>query len=370
MNQAKIYLPGLNGIRAIAAIGVVVSHITRRGMDFGLNPYLFGSDNGDTVGWDLAEFGVTMFFALSGFLVTYLLLFEKEQGTISIAKFYARRALRIWPLYYLYILACILVWYLFSISLQSDSFWFYIFFSANVPFILSTTMPFLIHYWSLGVEEQFYFFWPWLVKWSKKKLVRTIIILIVLMVGMKLFLHFFYPNSLLEKIIHVTRFHCMLAGALTATWYYNKNELFIRTTTNKILQLISWVGFGIIALNKFHFASVLDNELCAIITCIIIVGQIESKGIINLENKFFDLVGKWSYGIYVIHPIIIFLFSTFLKNSTPYLFLNYLIVYGAIFGATLLLAGLSYRFYERPFLRLKIRRFTVVQSSNSRSEMN
>jgi peptidoglycan/LPS O-acetylase OafA/YrhL len=162
----------------------------------------------------------------------------------------------------------------------------------------------------------------------------------------------------------------MLAGALTATWYYNKNELFIRTTTNKILQLISWVGFGIIALNKFHFASVLDNELCAIITCIIIVGQIESKGIINLENKFFDLVGKWSYGIYVIHPIIIFLFSTFLKNSTPYLFLNYLIVYGAIFGATLLLAGLSYRFYERPFLRLKIRRFTVVQSSNSRSEMN
>ena len=93
MNSNKeIYLPGLNGIRAIAAIAVVISHITVRNKDFGLNPFVFGFfENGTPRGLDLAGYGVSMFFTLSGFLITYLLLHEKKKQLIDIKKFYFRR---------------------------------------------------------------------------------------------------------------------------------------------------------------------------------------------------------------------------------------------------------------------------------------
>lgn len=77
-NGKALFLPGLNGIRAIAAVSVIISHI-------GLNMKLYGFPNFG--GYALASFGVTMFFALSGFLITYLLLKEKEKtNTIAILK--------------------------------------------------------------------------------------------------------------------------------------------------------------------------------------------------------------------------------------------------------------------------------------------
>ena len=80
MGDKIIYLPGLNGIRAIAALAVVIAHITLNFKDFGLDPYIFGAyDDGNPRTLDLAGYGVSMFFALSGFLITYLLCKEKEK---------------------------------------------------------------------------------------------------------------------------------------------------------------------------------------------------------------------------------------------------------------------------------------------------
>ena len=79
-SNSKVYLDGLNGIRAIAAMAVVISHITLHLADFKLNPYIFGRlADGSPRGLLLAGYGVNMFFALSGFLITYLLLLEKEK---------------------------------------------------------------------------------------------------------------------------------------------------------------------------------------------------------------------------------------------------------------------------------------------------
>src|SRR5688572_17546909 len=91
----RIHLPGLNGIRAIAALAVIFSHI-------GLSLHQFGLKSLPDI--DLAGYGVTIFFALSGFLITYHLLIEKQRfERVNIRQFYIRRILRIWPLYYLYI---------------------------------------------------------------------------------------------------------------------------------------------------------------------------------------------------------------------------------------------------------------------------
>lgn len=97
----SIHLPGLNGLRAVAALSVMWSHT-------------FQDTFGDwgTVGFKLPVVadGVTMFFVISGFLITYLLLNEQEKSqTVSIPKFYMRRILRIWPIYYAYMAIALIV---------------------------------------------------------------------------------------------------------------------------------------------------------------------------------------------------------------------------------------------------------------------
>ena len=165
MQNAPIHLSGLNGLRAIAALSVVVAHVTLDHIaDFGFpNNFDFA----------MADYGVTLFFVISGFLITFLLLKEIENtSTISVPKFYARRILRIWPIYYLFIIISFIVCWIFNSEIQfyNQNFWLYIFFASNIPLVFHQQIFILAHYWSIGVEEQFYALWPWLVKFSKNKL--------------------------------------------------------------------------------------------------------------------------------------------------------------------------------------------------------
>src|SRR5574342_632830 len=107
--KRTVYLPGLNGLRAIAVLAEVVTHITFELEAFKLDPFIFGSfKNGVLRGLDVAGFGVRIFFAISGFLITFLLQKDKEIQPIKIKNFYLRRILRIWPLYYLYLAIAVL----------------------------------------------------------------------------------------------------------------------------------------------------------------------------------------------------------------------------------------------------------------------
>ncbi len=364
MNSSKIvYFPGLNGLRAIAAIAVVISHITLALKEFNLNPLIFGAlKDGNPLGLSLASYGVSIFFVLSGFLITYLLQVEKEIHTIDIKKFYLRRMLRIWPLYYLYLLVALLTIFAFGLAFKSNSLLLYLFYAANIPFILGNTLPFLSHYWSLGVEEQFYLFWPWVNK-KTNSILKIAISYIIVVVVLKLSLHIFYPNTILEQAIQVTRFHCMMLGGAGAILYKEKNYLFMKITDNKLMQTACWIIIFFAAINKFHIATIIDEEIISIVALCLIIGQINIKNrIVNLENRFFDFLGKISYGIYVIHPLVIFLFSKFLNqipNSNP---LKYLAVYTIIILTTVLISFLSYTYFEKHFLKFK-KRFEVVKSS-------
>ena len=205
MPKSAIYLPGLNGLRAMAAVSVVLSHTIHALGQFKLNPFLLGTNNdGGTQGLLLAGFGVSIFFALSGFLITYLLLIEKEQAGIDIKKFYVRRILRIWPLYYVYLLLALITIISLNLYFNRTALLLYVFYSANIPFILGITLPFLVHYWSLGVEEQFYLFWPWIIKKVNMNLQTVILFLIVVLIACKLIFHFRYPGSFAESFLSVT----------------------------------------------------------------------------------------------------------------------------------------------------------------------
>ena len=211
MNK-PIHLPGLNGLRSIAALGVMFSHIALELKSFGVNPYLFGVNSvGNSAGLMLAPYGVSIFFSISGFLITYLLLHERAIGSINIKNFYMRRIFRIWPLYYLYFFIVIITLEFFKIDFPKTSILFYLFLSANIPFLINQNILLIAHYWSLGVEEQFYALWPWLMKLSKEKILNRSALLLIGLLLLKLLFRLVeikYKYSLPINILFVFRFHC------------------------------------------------------------------------------------------------------------------------------------------------------------------
>ena len=165
--------------------------------------------------------------------------------------------------------------------------------------------------------------------------------------------------------VHVTRFHCMLIGAIGAILYFQNNQLFVKLANNFYLQLLCWIIIGLTAINKFHVMSFLDNEIISMITVFIIVGQIKKTNrVVNLDLRIFDFIGKISYGLYVIHPLVIFYLakSIFLSDKTSTF--NYVVVYVSVLLATTIVAYLSYQFFERRFLGLK-QKYSTISSSET-----
>lgn len=366
MPQTPVYFPGLNGLRAIAALTVLFGHVFQR--DF--------ADWGEVPGHvPMYGQGVTLFFVISGFLITYLLLVEKETtATVSVPKFYLRRILRIWPLYYAFIAACVIVMAVLGMKdeIVNGTLWYYIFLGANIPFAVAAGLPLIVHLWSIGVEEQFYLFWPWIVKHSKSILKSAVIICMIWIIAR--YASYAYSicefgigggKMLIYRLLSVTRFQCMMIGSIGAVLYYRRNP-YIMFFTKKYVQILLWallIGF---AFYEKFLPSVVVAEFVAVMSLGLIVGQVSSKGFINLENAFFDFVGKISYGIYVIHPLLLFLLSRLWRSMhiTCPVWIQCVLIYIISIATTIFVAHLSYRFFESRILRYK-NRFAVVNSRNS-----
>lgn len=367
-SNEKIYLPGLNGLRAIAAIAVVMSHIALGINKFGLNIHIFGSTaDGKPKALLLASHGVTLFFVLSGFLITYLLILEKNKGEIDVKKFYMRRILRIWPAYYSYLILAVVTAIIFAKEIEFNVLFYYIFFGANIPFIFNFTLPFLDHYWSIAVEEQFYLFWPWVIKKVKNNLFKIIIFYIIIHFIIRVIVWYLYPFTPLAISTMVNRFDCMVIGALGALLYESKNKLFLYVFDNKITQFLSLSILCALALNFSFINAVLDTSIISVVALALIIGQINVKNrILNLENVLCNFLGKISYGIYVYHPLLIFLISIlfkemFFENDV----LKLILVYLSILVATILLSYISYNYFEKKFIRYKDK-FAIIKSSSSK----
>ena len=368
-SSGPIFFPGLNGIRAIAALAVVLSHITVYMYRFNLNPHLIGTlPNGNPKGIDLSDFGVTIFFALSGFLITFLLLAENQNQPISVKNFYIRRILRIWPLYYTYLILALVVSRIGHVPHESISDMFYFFFAPNVPKSFQLKSDLLGHYWSLGVEEQFYLFWPVFVRMFHKRLFWATAVLFSAFIVLKLLAYAAFSGSVFHTAMYVNRFDCMMLGAMGAHLYFHNHTFFVRLSTHRLAQAAGWVVIALAATNRFHIANIFDHEFMAVVTVVLIMGQIKGTGLLNLNTRLFDFLGKISYGIYVIHPLVIFglgwAMADWVSGGAWY---HYVLVYGVSVGATVGVAHLSYQYMEKPFLKIKTR-FARVKSAGSQEE--
>ena len=170
------------------------------------------------------------------------------------------------------------------------------------------------------------------------------------------------------RFFAVTRFDCMMLGAVGAILYFTNNVFFSRIFQNRVLGLVCfllllfsqpWAGF---------IPAPFRPQVFAVLSLVCIVSQLK-RPVINLENKVCDFVGKISYGIYVIHPLLIYLLSTLYRNVNLPLprSLSIVLIYCIVTAVTIFVAWISYRFFESPFLKMK-NKFAVVKSRNSMKE--
>lgn len=354
-----MYLPGLNGLRAIAACSVILAHVCGILVEKGfLKTNYFGHFGG---------YSVTIFFTLSGFLITYLLLKELEsKSKIDIKKFYMRRILRIWPLYFFYIVLVVLV---MKFMLPS-TIWYYIFIVPNIPFALHlsghviVTIPLLTHYWSVGVEEQFYAFWPWLIKYSSK-IKQSILLFCAAYFGLKIGLSVMNAPIFWQSILLHTRFCCLGIGAIGACLYFENSKI-VAFSNKKVIELLAWLILMLFMMNQISVFSIVNNEIISVLVVIIILNQINNPSpIFSLENKVFDYMGKISFGLYIYNPLLIYFTSSFLLNNSISGITKTILFVVCTFCAVILVSHLSYFYFEKRFLKLKTK-YTTVEIAASK----
>ena len=386
MIEKKIFFNGLNELRAFAALAVIFHHIElfkSRDHISSLCESPFFSYFIGTVGKN----GVHLFFVLSGFLITYLLLKEKEKyKTILFKKFFLRRIFRIWPLYYLIVfIGFILIPFLahnFEIFEKVPYYYDLISnpknysFNAVLLYILilpniALSYDFLIagcsQAWSIGVEEQFYILWPLLVfVFSRRIIVWVFTILLLFFIFSYAFIQ---PDSfhLLSKdatfaemllpriyaLIKIFPFEFMTIGAIGGYLYAYYKEKIEEFSKSKFLYLIvlGFVFFFLFFLLDFVYFQGLTLGFLFLFLILITISEENS---IVFRNKPLSYLGKISYGIYMYHPFVMFLVFPFANSYFKDCLLEYnLFVYFFVFSITILLSHLSYKYFESVFIKIK-----------------
>lgn len=383
-SNKHIYFPGLTGLRFFAAFTVIICHVEEFKSIWNIR---------ETNTWDLhffslmGELAVTFFFVLSGFLITYLLLVEKKKtGTIAMKEFYLRRVLRIFPLYYLVVILGLFVFPQIELldfpewSAQIDgNFWIkalmYFFFLSNLAIASIFPIPYVVHVWSIGVEEQFYLLWPFLVKKFKKTfrlLIGIIVVYLILAKG------FMYLNDLhqgthrlyqvIADFLKYTRIDCMAIGGIGAYAIYLKQTQLLDFIFQKSFQIGLYTLVFLIALSQVEFGY-FTHELYAILFCLIILNIGNNPNtIFQLEHPVFKYLGKISYGLYMYNYLCVRLamivVQYFYGEEVLLGMIGNLVFYVLSVGFTIGLSALSYEYFEKPFLKFK-HRFTIVQSGET-----
>lgn len=368
----KLYFQNLNAIRFFAAFCVLIHHIEQFKFIFNLPSYWKSRSFIRPIG----ELGVVLFFVLSGFLITYLLLVEKKvTGSISIKEFYIRRILRIWPLYFLIVTLALLVFPNLSffrvpgLSNHCNLFFkviLFVFFLPNLLSVVCGIVPFASQTWSIGTEEQFYLFWPVVFKKIKMNKFLFLFLIIVFYSGMRLFLinspDFMFKHTL-TRFWSVFNIDCMAIGGLFASIHFYDKQIILNLFYNKYVQLIFFFGTLILLFKGLHFRF-FQNEIYSILFGIIILNLATNpKNIIGLENRYTNFLGKISYGIYMYHPIAIVLTIKLWMYMT---IKNSLWIYPISICLTLLIAAVSYFYFERRFIEHKIKFSKIISGDNVR----
>lgn len=353
------YYPSLDGIRAVAAFAVLWTHIER-----------FKQSTGETTISTIAfnsfigGLAVSLFFVLSGFLISDLLLKEEERTrSIQIPHFLRNRFLRIGPLYFFTLIAG----YLISIFILrntspnpfANGLLLNLFMLSNIAFALNLIPEILIQTWSIGTEVQFYLCWPFLVRGkSLRKLMNLFIGIIACWSLARAGLYLAGENkSILAVILFRTRFDCMAIGGLAALMkrVNIESNLFVRHFHRILISyptgLAMWAAFLTLVLISWRFDLSLYPVYSFLFASLIYRWIYRPSKF--LSNSILRWLGKISYGVYLIHHFAVYIafaaLARFFGSSKP----SELYYFICASVMTIAFAAISYYGFERKFLLMK-----------------
>jgi peptidoglycan/LPS O-acetylase OafA/YrhL len=368
-------MPALDGVRGIAITLVLFYHFAiysgfQTSMAGVLDQAIFRVV---TVGWS----GVDLFFVLSGFLITGI-LYETKGDERYFRNFYMRRVLRIFPLYYgtlfvFFFVAPHLIWMGDQFAaVQADQLWFWTYL-INIKMAISgwPAQVDLGHFWSLAIEEQFYVVWPLVVFLANRKtLIRICLFCIALALGLRIALYVWPLGAVIAPyVLTPARLDALAVGALIAVWARGPKGL-------KVLH--PWIRPAIVAPGILLAAIFLWHRRLAYmevpmrtvgftilavffggVLALAVVQPPESRWGRFFSHPALRFMGKYSYGLYVIHHIVIAGLDRrgFQTAVLPTLWGSHLpglVIFSLVAGSiSIFLALLSWYLWESQCLRLK-----------------
>lgn len=353
------HIKSLDGVRALAILLVLGFHAGTPGFQ---------------AGW----LGVDLFFCVSGFLITTLLLEEHSNtGAVNLKNFWMRRFLRLLPSYYLYVVAITLVMWFWSGSVRQEragwspleftlSLWFY---GMNFPPLggIWNGQQTTNHLWSLAIEEQYYLLWPLLFTLLISIRQRLEIVSWCLVVfSLALFLMLYQEQRLMLYTRGISLFFASALAITVFRWKSRLTSSGAPKTSNRIFMMAlicSAVAFGAAATGKLTeviLAYYVLPFLVVLYTCFVAsLWYVGAEGWLNsfLSSRVLVYVGKISYGIYLYHQAARLFVWEFGSGALAFL-PNYM-AYGVKLTVYVLLsvgvAHISFYYFESRFLRLKNR---------------
>ena len=287
-----MWLKGLDGIRALCALFVLWGHMSQK----------------DFVSWDitplpLPECAAYVFFAISGVLAGF-----RIDSVSSPGDYYKKKAFRILPLYYTYILLSIVVF--LSLGRTSEvinaRLPYYLFLVPSIPFVLSQGILPLVHLWFIGTLILFYLFVPLLAKFNRRKQKILALVISAIWFAAKLLARLF-GHGAVYRLIGCTCFDVLCLGVWCGLQL--KDGTSLGNVKAVLISVFTWGLFLLSGLYGHIIPALVRIEFVSVLALIIIVTQQRQKFCFFLENKVARFLGGISYEIYVVHILVIILLS-------------------------------------------------------------
>src|SRR6266403_110376 len=348
------YIPQFDGLRGLAILLVLIGH----------SGFLEELPHAGML--EYTRFGVDLFFVLSGFLITGILT-DSKGSQHYFRNFYARRALRIWPLYYLVLFVAFVVAPLFAPSMRPTavSVWpAFVFYVQNIVFAYRSTYPFgLGATWSLAIEEQFYLTWPVLVFLLKRQTLSIVsVCLVVVSTSVRLTSYFHGAPPTFPHMFTLARLDSIAFGCLAALWLRSPTCTLARWRVRSYQFLGFGLGSTVLARILMHRnSSIVSYTFLAMAFTGLLGISLISDPRLSLLGRSLSLdwlrnIGKISYGLYLWHLPLFILWVRLLGSPRflrPYPVARNLLSFVSLLLLVLVVATISWRVFEQPILRLK-----------------